>query len=275
VSDYKLHTLADGLLFPECPRWHDCRLFFSDMHAGIVTALAADGSGETIAAVAAGPAGLGWRPDGTLLIVSMQDRRLLTGRLDVVAELAAFAPFHCNDMIVDHLGRAYIGNFGFNLFAGAQPAPTCLLRVDPDGSVRAVADDLLFPNGMAITPDHKTLIVAQTFGHELTAFDVDDDGSLSCRRVFAALPGLWPDGICLDADGCIWVACPAAQKTILVREGGGIVTRISHPGRDSFACALGGEDGRTLFLCTAKSSRPDIVRATRSGRIEAVHLNLS
>lgn len=272
MPDFTLHTLADGLLFPECPRWREGRLYFSDMHAGLVTALNADGTSETIATVGAGPAGLGWRPDGTLLIVSMQDRRLLTAGLDVVAELAAFAPFHCNDMVVDHLGRAYIGNFGFDLFSGATPLSTCLLRVDPDGRVSAVADDLLFPNGMAITPDRKTLIVAQTFAHELTAFAVDDEGALSNRRIFAPVPGAWPDGICLAPDGAVWVACARSGETILVREGGEIVTRIPHPGRNSFACALGGEDGRTLFLCTAKSSRPDVVHATRSGRIEAVNL---
>ena len=267
-----LTTLADGLLFPECPRWRGGRLYFSDMHGGTVTALGPGGALETVATVAGGPAGLGWRPDGTMLVVSMQDRRLLTSRLDVVADLSAYAGFHCNDMIVDHLGRAYVGNFGFDLFSGAAPAPTCLVRVDPDGSVHRVAGDLLFPNGMAITPDRKTLIVAQTFGHELTAFDIHDDGSLSNRRVFAALPDIWPDGICLDADGSVWVGCPGLRETIRVREGGEVVTRIPHPGRDSFACELGGPDGRTLYLCTAKSSRPDIVHATRSGRIEAVQL---
>jgi sugar lactone lactonase YvrE len=270
---YPIITLAEGLLFPECPRWRDGRLYFSDMQAGVVMALHPDGSAETIATIPAGPAGLGWRPDDTLLIVSMQDRRLLTSDLRVVADLAAYAPFYCNDMLVDHLGRAYVGNFGFDLHGGAKPKPTCLLRIDPNGTVHVAADDLLFPNGMAITPDRKTLIVAQTFGHELTAFDIAEDGSLSRRRVFAPLPGIWPDGICLNAEGAVWVACPEAGETILVREGGEILTRIPHPGRDSFACELGGEDGRTLFLCTAKSSRPDIVLATRSGRIEAVRLD--
>lgn len=265
-------TLLDGLLFPECPRWHDGKLYFSDMHSGAVLGLRPGGAAETIARVPGGPAGIGWRPNGTMLVVSMQDRKLMTAGGETIAELERFAPFHCNDMIVDQAGRAYIGNFGFDLFSGAKPVPTCLLRVDADGSVHVTAGDLLFPNGMAFTPDQKTLIVAQTYGHELTAFDVNDDGSLDHRRTFAPVPGAYPDGICLDHSGAVWVSCPLAEETILVREGGEVVSRIAHPGRNSFACELGGDGGRKLFLCTAKSSRPDIVHATRSGRIEVVDL---
>lgn len=268
-----LTTLVDGLLFPECPRWRDGRLYFSDMLAGFVIALAPDGSSTRIATVPAGPAGLGWRPDGTLLIVSMQNRRLITASGSVVAELGQIAPFHCNDMLVDREGRAYIGNFGFDLHGGAETKPTCLVCVEPDGRVHAAAEDLLFPNGMAMTPDGRTLVVAETFGHRLTAFDVVPGGALSNRREWAALPGVYPDGICMDPEGAIWVSCPTAGETILVREGGEIARRIVHPRRDSFACELGGEDGRTLFLCTAKSSRPDIVHATKSGRIESLRLD--
>ena len=272
MHEYQPKTLLDGLLFPECPRWRNGRLYFSDMHSGRVIALAPDGKTEDIVHVAGGPAGLGWRPDGEMLVVSMRDRRLLKANLDVVAELGTFAPFHCNDMVVDHSGRAYIGNFGFDLFGGEEPKPTCLLRVDTDGGVHVVAENLFFPNGMAIASDRQTLIVAQTFGHELTAFDIGEDGSLGGRRTFAALPGVYPDGICLDAEGEVWVTCPTAEETIRVREGGKITVRIPHPGRDSFACELGGIDSQQLFLCTAKSSRPDVVQASRSGRIEVVEL---
>jgi sugar lactone lactonase YvrE len=272
VPEYQLRTLLDGLLFPECPRWRDGRIYFSDMLSSRVAAVTPDGTTEEIATVAGGPAGLGWKPDGTMMIVSMQDRRLFNRDLDLIADLGSHAPFHCNDMVVDHVGRAYIGNFGFDLHGGEKPKPTCLLRVDPDGGVHVAADNLLFPNGMVILPGGRTLVVAQTFGHELTAVDVADDGSLSGRRTFAALPGVYPDGICLDAEGAIWVACPEDGQTIRVREGGEVVTRIPHPGRNSFACALGGDDQKLLFLCTAKSSRPEAAHATRSGKIEVLQL---
>jgi sugar lactone lactonase YvrE len=204
--------LVDGLRFPEGPRWYDGRLWFSDMHSQQVLAVDLDGKTETIVVVPQDPSGLGWLPDGRLLVVSMQDRRLLRldpGGLVEVADLSELASFHCNDMVVDEKGRAYVGNFGFDLHGGQSPMPTGLVLVAPDGSSRVVAEDLRFPNGTVITPDGRTLIVGETFGGCLTAFDVAEDGSLSGRREWARMDKAVPDGICLDAEGAIWVASRA------------------------------------------------------------------
>ncbi len=210
-----LTTLASGFRFTEGPRWHDGRLWFSDMHDHKVWALGLDGTKELICNVPQEPSGLGWLPDGRLLVVSMKDRRLM--RLDpeglnVSADLSGHTDHLINDMVVDGLGRAYVGNFGFDLHADEKPATTCLVLALPDGTTRVVAEDLLFPNGTVITPDGKTLIVGETFGARLTAFAIADDGSLHDRRVWAQMEGTVPDGICLDAEGAVWVARFADQR---------------------------------------------------------------
>ena len=265
-------VLLEGLAFPEGPRWHDGRLWFSDMHAYTVIAVDEQGKREEMARVEACPSGLGWLPDGRLLVVSMNDRRLLRqeadGSLSEVANLSSLAPHHCNDMIVDREGRAYIGNFGFDLMAGQKPVATSLILVTPDGQARIVAEDLIFPNGMVITQDGRTLIVGETFGARLSAFDVAPDGSLSNRRVWAPLTGAVPDGICLDAAGGIWVASPTSSEVLRVVEGGEVTDRISVE-TQAFACMLGGSDDRTLFVCTAGTSVPEECIANRDGRIEA------
>lgn len=262
----------EGLAFGEGPRWHDGRLWFSDMHAHVVQALDPETRAvETIVEVPACPSGLGWLPDGTLLIVSMQDRRLVRfegGRLVEHADLSPWAAFHCNDMVVDEQGRAYIGNFGFDLYSGAAPVPATMVRVDPDGAVQPVADELLFPNGTVITPDGATLVVGESWGGRLTAFDVGGDGSLSNRRVWAQLDGAVPDGICLDAEGAIWIASPTSSEVLRVREGGEVTDRIPLD-RGAFACMLGGDERRTLFVLTAHESDPVESARTRTGRIEA------
>jgi len=199
--------LLDGLMFSEGPRWHDGKLWFSDMHAHKVMTVDLAGNVETIVEVPNWPSGLGWLPDGRLLVVSMTDRRLL--RLDPeglteVGELSGLASHHCNDMVVDRQGRAYIGNFGFDLAAQADYAPAEIVMVTPDGKARVVADQMAFPNGMVITPDDRTLIVGETFEACLTAFDVENDGSLINRRIWAKLEGSVPDGICLDAEGVLY-----------------------------------------------------------------------
>jgi len=265
-------VLIDGLRFPEGPRWHDDRFWFSDMHDGKVLAASIDGDCETIVEVAEDPSGLGWLPDGRLLVVSMRDRRLL--RLDPdglteVADLSGLATFHCNDMVVDAQGRAYVGNFGFDLTAGEKPISANLILVHPDGRSEVAASDLQFPNGAVITPDGRTLIVGESFGARLTAFDVAEDGSLSGRRVWAEVEGGVPDGICLDEEGAIWVASPVGKGGVLrVREGGEVLDRIAVE-HDAFACMLGGPDRKTLFICTAASSDPSKT-ANRLGRIEVV-----
>ena len=195
-------VLLDGLTFPEGPRWHDGRLWFSDFYAHEVIAVDLRGNREHIIEVPGQPSGLGWTPNGQLLVVSMTDRRLL--RLDpdgltAVANLSDFANYHCNDMVVDGDGRAYVGNFGFNSHAGDPFRAANLVRVDPDGTVSVAATNLAFPNGSVITPDGQTLIVGETRGNILTAWDRAPDGSLSNRRIWAHLDGGFPDGICLDA----------------------------------------------------------------------------
>lgn len=252
-------VLLDGLVFPEGPRWHEGRLWFSDMHAHEVVAVDLDGNRETICEVPQQPSGLGWLPDGRLLIVSMVDRKLL--RLDPdglyeVADLSALAPYHCNDMVVDAEGSAYIGNFGFDLQARERLRTTTMVRVSPDGDARIVADGLEFPNGTVITPDGQTLIVGESMGQRLTAFDIEADGSLSNQRVWADL-GFPPDGICLDAEHRIWVAVPLLPGAVArVAEGGEVLERIDVADFGVYACMLGGPQRNTLFTLEAVSSAP-------------------
>lgn len=270
----KTEVLLSGLAFPEGPRWHDGRLWFSDMHDHRVIAVDMAGRAETIVGVPQQPSGLGWLPDGRLLVVSMVDRRLM--RLDgttltEVVDLSPYATFHCNDMVVDARGRAYIGNFGWDLHGGGTPVDAVLVIVTPDGRARVVADALRFPNGTVITPDGRTLIVGESFGARLTAFDIAADGSLSNRREWARLHGAVPDGICLDADGAIWLASPVSAEVLRVREGGEVTDRIA-VATQAFACMLGGPERRHLFICTALDSEPERCRASRSGRIEVVEV---
>jgi sugar lactone lactonase YvrE len=226
------------------------------MEAHEVVAVDLAGKRETIVHVPGQPSGLGWLPDGRMLVVSMVDRKLMRherdGSLVEVADLNHIATFHCNDMVVDAEGRAYVGNFGFDLYGGGTPCATSLALIDPDGTVRVAASDLIFPNGMAITPDGNTLLVAESGGLCITAFDVAKDGTLSNRRVFASLD-IPPDGICLDAEGCVWVAVPMTPgECRRVAPGGEIEERISAGDYGTFACMLGGDDGKTLFLLESK-----------------------
>jgi sugar lactone lactonase YvrE len=266
-------TFLTGLCFGEGPRWHDGRLYLSDMHDHRVIAVAQDGAVETIVAVAQQPSGLGWTPSGDLLVVSMVDRALMRydgTTLTRFADLSALATFHCNDMVVDVKGRAYVGNFGFDLHNSAPFRKAALIRVDPDGSARIAADELAFPNGTVITPDGATLVVGESFAGRLTAFDVAPDGTLSDRRLWAKLPdGTVPDGICLDAAGGIWVASPSTNECLRVEEGGQVSHRVALA-RSAFACMLGGADRRTLYILTATSSDPEACRRERDGRVETV-----
>ncbi len=264
--------LAEGLAFGEAPRWRDGSLWWSDMHDDRVCRLSG-GAVTGVCDVPGQPSGLGWLPDGRMLVVSMTDKRVLRrepdGTLVTHADLSSLVPRRLNDMVVDRVGRAYVGNFGFDL-DGAEPvAATVLVRVDPDGSARVAAHDLLFPNGMAIAEDGRTLIVAETWGARLTAFDIDAGGGLGRRRVWAQLPGrAVPDGICLDANGHVWAASPTTGDCLLLREGGRTIKRVK-TGRGAFACALGGEDRRTLFVLTADSHDRTRQRQERNGRLEA------
>ena len=268
--------LIDGLAFPEAPRWHDGALWFSDFYTQQVHRLDQDGKLTVVTQVPGQPSGLGWLPDGRLLIVSMTDRRLLRQdgtQLTTLAELGALASFHCNDMVVDRLGRAYVGNFGFDMFAKAPVQPAELVLVTPDGDARVVARDLFFPNGCVLTPDQTTLIVAETFGRRLTAFDIAADGSLDNRRVWAALPDVSPDGICIDAEGAIWVASPPTTDFLRGLEGGEITERMTVRNQ-AIACALGGSDRRTLYMVTGRVSRKEKALAERVGCIETIRVSV-
>lgn len=268
-------VLVDGLQFPEGPRWHDDRLWFSDMHAQQVMTVDLSGHLEAIVHVPGSPSGLGWLPDGRLLVVSMIDRRLLrfeNGELNLAADLFDLATFHCNDMVVDDTGRAYIGNFGFDLGRMHEKVPAEIILVRPDGEASVAARDLLFPNGTVITPDGKTMIVAETFGQRLTAFDLLPDGLLANRRVWAEMKGYFPDGICLDESGGIWVASPENHAGVLrVLEGGRITHRVGVES-NAYACMLGNHDRRTLFVLTAGAFNPQ--QAGAGGRIETVQVDI-
>jgi len=269
--------LLGGLAFPEGPRWHDGRRWFSDMHMHRVMAVGIDGKAETIVEVPGRPSGLGWLPDGTLLVVSMRDRKLVKfagGALSVLADLSEFATGDTNDMVTDAAGNSYVGNFGFDLHAREKFSPANLVLVTPSGEARVVATDLGFPNGTVITPDGRTLIIGESFSRRLTAFDIQPDGALANRRVFAETGDALPDGICLDSEGAVWIASPSTQEAVHIREGGEVTDRVSTAPHGCFACMLGGADGRTLFLLTAPSSDPDDVRRQMAGAIRTVRVDV-
>ena len=283
-----LQTLLDNGSFFEGPRWHEGRWWVSDFYRHRVITVDPDGREEEVMHVEGQPSGLGWMPDGSLLVVSMHDQRILRratdGTVTEHADVSAFCTGHLNDMVVDATGRAYAGNFGFDLDSFADPVPAALIRVDPDGTASIAADDMLFPNGSVITPDGRTLIVGETAGARYTAFTIEADGSLSDRRVWAQIAPtpefttleetlgklkFGPDGCALDAEGHIWSADEVGARCARVAPGGEIVDEVAMPeGLNLFACMLGGEDGRTLLMCAA----PDFYAQARSAANEAVLL---
>jgi sugar lactone lactonase YvrE len=264
-------TLATGLTFPEAPRWHDGALWFSDMHAHAVLRLDPAGRMTMVAEIPGCPSGLGFLPDGRMLVVSMHERRVL--RLDPDgprqhADLGELAPWHCNDMAVDQKGRAYVGNFGDDSAPPAPPKPTVLIVVEPDGQARVVADELMFPNGIVVTDGGRTLIVAETRSvpGRLTAFRVLPDGSLTGRRTLAEFSaGELPDGIAVDATGGIWVAMPFSGQVVRVSPHGAVTRRIDVD--SAYAVAIGGPDGGDLFVCTAPSWVPEEAARLRQGSV--------
>jgi len=271
-------VVVEGLAFGEGPRWRGGRLWFSDMHDHAVKVFSpATGQLETVVEVPGSPSGLGWGGAGRLLIVSMDDRRLL--RLDgeglhEVADLSGYTDKPINDMVVSDAGVAYIGSFGFDLHAGETPRATVVLAVDIEsGAHRIAADELRFPNGMVITPDDSTLIVAESFGACLSAFTIESDGSLTNRREWALLEGgEVPDGICLDAEGCVWVSSPPTREFVRVHEGGEITERIPTGGPMAIACMLGDDDRKTLYMLTSKGLDPEKAAQLRTGRLERVRV---
>jgi sugar lactone lactonase YvrE len=262
-------TLMGGLGFVESPRWHDGRLWFSDWGARKVIALDLEGTSEVVIPDAPkGPFCIDPMPDGRLLVVAGQDglllRREWDGSLATHADLTGLASHPWNEVVVDGRGTAYVNNIGFD-FGGDEVAPGTIAAVAPDGVARQVADGLEFPNGMAVTPDGATLIVAESYANRLTAFDIAPDGGLRGRRVWADLGDGVPDGICLDAEGAVWYADVPNARCARVREGGEVVGALDLD-RGCFACALGGADGRTLFMLAAEW--PACVEpGSRTGRV--------
>jgi sugar lactone lactonase YvrE len=267
-----MEKLLDGGMFFEGLRWHDGAWYVSDLYSHQVLRVDVDGRHEQIATVPNQPSGSGWLPDGSMIIVSMKDRRILRrypdGTVTEHADLSGLSEYYINDMVVGTDGRAFVGTFGFDLFAGGKPEPGDVLRIEPDGSATVAARDLRFPNGMVITPEGDTLIVAECFGGRFTAFTIDDDGGLRDRRLWGAVgkeppydsiesivqTDFAPDGCVLDAEGHIWVADALNGRACRVAPGGDTVDEVHAPdGLGLYSCTLGGPDGRTLMVCTAPS----------------------
>ena len=266
--------LIDGLAFAEGPRWRDDRLYFSDVAAGLVHSVDMAGSLKTEAELPGRfPSGLGWLPDGTLLIAQGDPAAVVRADGSVYADLADVAAFAPNDMIVDTRGRVFVGTCDIAGIATGAPSPGQLIQVDPDGAVTVVDADMRFPNGPVVTPDGNTLIVAETFGNGLMAFDVSGDGPARNKRQWASVPGSVPDGICLDAEGAVWFADALGQKTVRVREGGEVTAEVA-PQQACFACTLGGDDMRTLFILTGAFTAPEQNLRNRPGRIEFVTVDV-
>lgn len=281
-----VRTLLDGLRFGEGPRWHEGALWFSDMHDHRVLRVTPEGEATTVVEVTEDePSGLGWLPDGRLLVVAMETQRLLRlepdGTLATHADLSGAARGDLNDMIVAADGTAYVGDMGHRVQAqGGERRPGQTFLVRPDGTWAVAADDLASPNGHVLTEDGGTLIVAESGGGRITAFDVGADGSLSGRRQFAALttpaegqPAV-ADGICLDAEGAIWYADPLGGFVARVRQGGEVTDRVTFDGVIPLACVLGGPERRTLYVCVAEDWRRSVLGDRRTARIDAVDVDV-
>ena len=246
----KVQTLLTGLVLTESPRWHDGRLWFSDWAAGEVIAVDLVGNSEVIVRAPSMPFCIDWLPDGRLLVVSGREGRLLRmeadGSLVTHADLTHLSTHPWNEIVVDGRGNICLNGIGFE-FPGGEFAPGIIALITPDGSIRQVADGVVFPNGMAVTPDNATLILAESYGNRLTAFNIAANGSLSNRRVWADLNGDYPDGICLDAENAVWYADVPNKRCVRVREGGEVLQTIDLD-RGCFACMLGGTNNTTLFM---------------------------
>ena len=269
--------LVDGVDFGEGPRWHDGRLWYSDFHQASVYTVDADGTRTAVLSdLPDRPSGLGWLPDGSLLVVSMTERKLLrqtdSGDLVVHADLSGLASWHCNDMVVSAEGFAYVGNFGFDLESQASFQTADLILVRPDGTAEVAADEMAFPNGSVITPDGRTLIVGESFSGGYVAFTIQPDGTLADRRRWADIPGTAPDGCTLDDAGGIWFSDALGSQVIRVEAGGEVTHTVATP-QPTFACMLGGDDGRTLHALCAPGSHPDETAGKGLGAIHTMRVD--
>jgi sugar lactone lactonase YvrE len=301
-------VVVDGLAFPECPRWRPDGLWFSDQHGGQIFRIGPGGGAEVMAQIPGGPSGLGWMPDGTLLAVSMHEKKLFAvaladpdsgsvpigegAALTVVSDFGPYHPGLSNDMVVDAMGRSYIGNIGYDIYGGEERRTTVLVLVDPTAErgpadavasghdrplvePQVVADDLMVPNGTVITPAGDRMIIAESLAQRLTSFRIAADGSLSDRQVFADLGEETPDGICLDADGGIWFASVNEHQVVRVEEGGRVTDRIATSGRRAIACMLGGDDRRDLYVCATRTLDPNKSREILGGSIEVCRVDVA
>ncbi len=278
MSNFSPTVLADNFVFLEGPRWHEGELWIADMWGHKVHRISPAGVVADVIEVPQRPSGLGFMPDGTLLIVSMADRcvyKLDDGNLVLHADLSSTADADINDMIIDKQGRSYVGNFGYDLLGGADPKDAELVLIEADGSHRVVANELMFPNGMVLMNNESTLVVAETFANRLTAYDRDSNGDLNNRRVFAELGEVTPDGICLDVEGGIWVASFMTGDFIRVVDGGAITDRFSVGNKAAVACQLGGEDNHTLYCMTFAGEMSDLGTGKRLACIETVTVDIA
>ncbi|MHB1088025.1 MAG: SMP-30/gluconolactonase/LRE family protein [Acidimicrobiales bacterium] len=288
MEQLRSHVIREGLSFGEGPRWHDGRLWFSDFYRHGVFSIDEHGHDERLEHTVSGqPSGLGWLANGDLLCVSALDHRVLRfadGVESTFADISAHCGFWANDMVVSSKGFAYVGNFGFDLdtllhevgeegLLSSPPPTTNLIVLDPEGNVIQVVPEMAFPNGSVITPDGRTLIVGETLAFRLSAFDIDPNGTLSNRRVWAQLDFVATDGMCLDAGGQIWLANALSDRCLRVKEGGEITAEVITT-QTAFACMLGGEDRATLFIMSAPTSDRFKIADQTLGRIEVAHVTV-
>ena len=276
MASHRPSLFAEDFIFLEAPRWHENQLWVSDVFDHTVYALSPDGRRRKVCHVPHRPSGLGFLPDGTPIVVSSKDRKLMRIDGDAIvdyADLSGMASGDVNDFAVDRQGRIYVGNFGYDYDAGEPKALTELHRVDPDGSISVAASGLEFPNGSVIIDDGKTLIVAETWAGRLTAFDIDAQGRLDHRRTFADLGARQPDGICADAEGAIWVGCFNTGEFLRVLDGGAITDVIAFDGR-GVACTLGGVDDRELFCTVYRGTVDELVAGKRNAAVFTVSVGI-
>jgi len=279
MKELTTSPFIDDFVFLEGPRWHDGKLWVSDMFGNTVYTVTTDGQRTAMATLPNRPSGINFMPDGSVVVVSMADRKLMTlaedGSLSEYADLSAILEYDINDCVCAPNGNIYVGTFGYDVFAHEEPKAATLTLVKPDGTIQTVAEDMHFPNGACITPDGKTLIVAETFVGRVTAFNIEADGTLTGRRAFAELGEYTPDGICLDAEGAVWVAAFENGEFIRVLDGGEITHKIDTGDRRAVACNLGGDDGKTLYCLIYDGNLDDIPEGKRNAIIETATVEVA